>query len=1243
MAVFGNHAEVSRRKLDRGCLLSGHAGCPATGSVPPGYPICFWMHPIRWLLLFLFLPLLLDPIQAQPSPREFPPGALRAIEDLPPSALRSQLERLPGSAQSRALSWLQRFHFTVEDLSSIHADSEGALYYADSFAGDPTAEPSSSEPMTSSISVPISPFPAGLKFHSRPGAANVIFLNFAGDSISGTAWNTSLNRTIIPAVAFSTDTDFTTFSDAEQLAIKRIWQRVSEDYAPFDVDVTTERPSTFTTRTAHALITRNTDVNGDPNPSSTSGGVAYVSVFASASYANYRPAWVYFNNLGQNESYIAEAASHELGHNFGLSHDGVTGGTEYYGGHGSGDTSWGTIMGTGYNRNVSQWSKGDYYQANNTQDDFAVISGKMAYRPDDHGNAIASATPLTLQYGTNISSTTPDTDPANTNRANKGVLERNTDMDVFSFVTGTGPVNLSINPWIMTSTTTRGGNSDIQVELYSDSGARLLTTNPVSTTYSRIQINLTEGVYYLSIRGMGNGDPFSSTPTGYTSYGSVGQYFISGSVVPSGLIIPPKAQLQVADVTSPNAGANLLTVTYSDNAAISRSTVDANDIRVTGPRGYDRLARFVGSDTGSNSPQVVASYAIDPPDNQHWVSLDNGVYTVGMQTNQVADIEGSWVAGGALGQFSVSVPTTIYSADMSTDPHWTLEPLWQYGSAGGEPGGPSSGFTGSKIIGYNLPGDYENNLAPKYATTPPINCSGASLVTLRFQRWLRMRNGDTASIQVSTNGIGWDDLWSSSRSVTDSAWQDMQYILPAWAAGSPSVQLRWGLTSGPSQSDIGWNIDDVQLLAGGPLDTTPPSASVAVADVLSTGVSNLSIRVNYVDDSAIRVGTIGTGDILVTGPNSFSNVVELAGVDLLTDGTPRTATYSLNAPLGFWQATDNGVYLVTLLPDEVTDTYGNTLSVANLASFTVNVPTTQPTILVETTSIGVPEGGTASFNIHLAAQPASPVTLTVTRIDGDADLVVQSGSTLQFDASNWAEPRSVTIAASPDLDQLDGTAVFECQGSGLIPVTINVTEIDTTPDAAALSVNINQPAWGTVFPTSGVYTVGAKLELLATPAPYFRFAGWSGGISDTSNPLSIVLETNLVIEAIFSEELTTNHPTPLWWLVQAGYSADFESAVEDIGANGVLVWESYVAGLNPADPESQLKVSLASTPDGTSSVLNWTPVAGRIYSIETTTTLEGRFETLPGATNLINGSFTITNSLATPTSSIFYRIKVQKP
>jgi hypothetical protein len=254
--------------------------------------------------------------------------------------------------------------------------------------------------------------------------------------------------------------------------IKRVWQRMAEDYAPFNIDVTTERPATFNSRTAVALITRKTDANGDPNPYNTAGGVAYVNVFGTTSYAKYRPAWIYHDNLSHNESYIAEAASHEIGHNLGLSHDGKTDGSEYYGGHGSGDISWGPFMGTGYNRNVSHWCKGEYYLANNTQDDLATIAGKISYRSDDHGNTAGTATALVLrrhQYRLHH----PRKRSHQRQPANKGVLERNTDLDVFSFVTGNGPVRLAVNPWIMPSGT-RGGNVDILLELYNEAGTRLL-------------------------------------------------------------------------------------------------------------------------------------------------------------------------------------------------------------------------------------------------------------------------------------------------------------------------------------------------------------------------------------------------------------------------------------------------------------------------------------------------------------------------------------------------------------------------------------------------------------------------------------------------------------------------------------------------------------------------------------------------------------------------------------------------
>jgi hypothetical protein len=529
--------------------------------------------------------------QAAQPPREFPPGTLTRIEQLPSGRLRTHIEGLPAQARQRALDWLRNFHFTDLDVKSLEVDSAGGVFYVDNFSLDQSATQAPSEPIIAQAAVPVAPFPASLIFHSRLGAPNVLFLNFSGENVSNTEWNNSLGRSLIPAVAFSTDSDYSTYSDAEQAAIKRIWQRVAEDYAPFNIDVTTERPVTFTTRTAHALITRNTDADGNPNPSSSAGGVAYINVFAGSSYASYRPAWIYVNNLGNSESYVAEAASHEVGHNFGLSHDGTSDGSEYYGGHGTGDTSWGPIMGTGYNRNVSQWSKGEYYLANNSQDDLAIIAGKISYRTDDHGDTAATATALVVTGGTNLVSTTPEDDPTNTKPANKGVLERNTDVDVFYFTTGSGSVNLTVNPWIEPSGT-RGGNLDLLVELHDANDTVILTSNPAGQTLAQLKTNLTQGTYYLYIRNSGAGDPFSSTPMGCTAYASLGQYFISGYIAPSGA-----AAQSVQLVASPN-NPSWGTVNPTNTAVPAGSTVQV----VATPASYYRFVGWTNGVASTNDP-----------------------------------------------------------------------------------------------------------------------------------------------------------------------------------------------------------------------------------------------------------------------------------------------------------------------------------------------------------------------------------------------------------------------------------------------------------------------------------------------------------------------------------------------------------------------------------------------------------------------------------------------------------------
>ena len=352
--------------------------------------------------------------------------------------------------------------------------------------------------------------------HSNPGATRIIYLDFNGHTTSGTPWNSKYNGGAdftTPAYSFEGDASF---SNAELERIQRIWERVAEDYIPFNVDVTTEDPGVEALKRTFGSDTTwgNRVVIGGSSSDwygNSAGGVAHIGSFSSLSLISQDyPCYVFPAQLSNgNEKYIAEAISHEAGHTLGLEHDGTS--TEsYYEGYGSGATGWAPIMGVAYYKELGQFSKGEYPDASENQNDLSVLtsSNRLSYRADDHGSTIATATPLSI---------------TNTVVFNQGIIERNTDLDYFSFSTIGGIINLDIDPFY------RSPNLDILATLYNSSGSIIATSNPVSALDANFSMTLGPGTYYVSVDGTGkaaNGSDY-----GYSDYGSLGYYSISGTIV----------------------------------------------------------------------------------------------------------------------------------------------------------------------------------------------------------------------------------------------------------------------------------------------------------------------------------------------------------------------------------------------------------------------------------------------------------------------------------------------------------------------------------------------------------------------------------------------------------------------------------------------------------------------------------------------------------------------------------------
>lgn len=338
-----------------------------------------------------------------------------------------------------------------------------------------------------SSTVPNPPYQAVIPLQSLPSATGVIYLDFDGETGPFSGWYDGN----VAHSGFDNNT------------IRDVWIRVAEDYLPFNLNVTTDVKVWQAAPQGQRIrcIITPTNFHG-------AGGVAYVGSF---NWGGEPTCWA----LNYSGDGAVTVISHEVGHTLGLYHHGHNG-SEYYGGQGSGTTSWAPIMGAGYGRNIKHWSNGDYYLATASwQNDLAVISGQnngVAYRADDVGDTLGTAAYLNIASGGAV-----------TNQ--QGIIGTTGEVDAFRFKTSGGAVNLS-----MTTATSYSPNLDIYAELVNAStGVQVASTNAADPQLNMtLSTTVAAGEYLLKITGTGYPTPADNT--GYSNYGSLGSYRIDGTV-----------------------------------------------------------------------------------------------------------------------------------------------------------------------------------------------------------------------------------------------------------------------------------------------------------------------------------------------------------------------------------------------------------------------------------------------------------------------------------------------------------------------------------------------------------------------------------------------------------------------------------------------------------------------------------------------------------------------------------------
>jgi len=348
-----------------------------------------------------------------------------------------------------------------------------------------------------------------LTLHSRPTSTKTIYLDVDGHVTTGTPFNGTFDPLVTGSYSReSNGNENETFSDSELQGIVEIWERVAEDFASWDVDVTTEDPGVEALRKStgsdeeygiRVVITHDSEWYGPY------GGVAYLYSFQ---YSTDRPAFVFSDNLARGKpKSVAEAASHEAGHSFGLSHDGK-GSLSYYSGHGD----WAPIMGVGYNRPVTQWSDGDYPDATNTQNDLAMID--------------AMVTRLDPDLGSGLGSSNSTTDHMITTSGTGG----STNEHAITISGGTATIDVQALP----TAASNAANLVANVRLKNASGGVVASATPGSPTSWGLSTGAVgPGSYTLEVEPAGWAGNGGSDP-GFDSYGSLGWYRVTIEVTTGG-------------------------------------------------------------------------------------------------------------------------------------------------------------------------------------------------------------------------------------------------------------------------------------------------------------------------------------------------------------------------------------------------------------------------------------------------------------------------------------------------------------------------------------------------------------------------------------------------------------------------------------------------------------------------------------------------------------------------------------
>lgn len=260
--------------------------------------------------------------------------------------------------------------------------------------------------------------------------------------------------------------------------------------------------------------------------------------------------------------------------------------------------------------------------------------------------------------------------------------------------------------------------------------------------------------------------------------------------------------------------------------------------------GVDRAEVVYSTDGGESWDSAALSGSVDEVTGLIPAVADGAVVTYYVEVETADGTTVRAPQGGTINPttFVVGEMTELYFEDFEDDDGGYSHELvsgeetdgaddWQWGTPVGLAGDPDFAYSGTRIWGNDLGGDwdgnqfngeYQNDKVNRLAS-PSIEVPTEGVVVLQFRRWLNVEDGYFDQAKVSVND---EVVWTnhgSSQNRGDEHHEDAQWALetvqiPAELLEDGEIEVSWSIHSDQGLTMGGWNIDDVgvyELTAGG--------------------------------------------------------------------------------------------------------------------------------------------------------------------------------------------------------------------------------------------------------------------------------------------------------------------------------------------------------------------------------------------------------------------------------------------